>query len=142
NVREGERLHEVAIRTAVEPEHPVLDRIPGRQDENRRADAASPQGRQDLDAVASGKHQIEHDQIECLGVHTKEAVLARCRDDDLVVFRLDAFLQGPRYLGFVFDDEDAHWKVTTGYYAEKMPGPVDLPEVFCRIGVSPSMFGL
>ena len=124
--REGKRLHEVVVRTAVEPEHPVLDRIPGRQNENRRAEAASPQGRQDLDAVAAGKHQVEHDQIECLGVHTKEAVLARCRDDDLVVFRLEAFLQSPCYLGFVFDDEDPHEKLTTRHYAETTtpaPGP-------------------
>src|SRR5438876_12241158 len=120
----GERRHDVVFRTTVEPKHPVLDRIPGRQYEDRRAKAASPQGRQDLDAVASGKHQVEHDQVECLGVHTKEAVLAGCRDDDLVVFRLEAFLQSPRYLGFVFDDEDAHGKLTTRYYAEKTIGPL------------------
>src|SRR5207244_11852552 len=89
---EAERPHEVVVRTAVDAEHPVLDRIPGRQDENRRAEAASAQGRQDLDAVASGKHQVEHDQIADLGVHTKEAVLARWREDDFVVFRLAALL--------------------------------------------------
>src|SRR2546428_32110 len=40
---EGEGLHEVIVPTAIEPEDPVLDRIPGRQNENGRAEAASPQ---------------------------------------------------------------------------------------------------
>jgi len=51
-------------------------------------------------------------------VHPKVAVLARCREDDFVVFRLEAFLQGPRYLGFVFDHQDPHGELTTRDYAE------------------------
>jgi hypothetical protein len=70
-LREREGFHEVVVRTAVEPEHPVLDRVPGRQDEHRRTESASPQRRQDIDTVATGKHQVEHDEIECLGVDTK-----------------------------------------------------------------------
>ena len=34
------------------------------------------------------------------------------------MFRLEAFLQGPRYLGFVFDHQDPHGELTTRDYAE------------------------
>ena len=81
------------------------------------ADVGSPQRRENLDAVASGKHQVEHDQVEGLGVHPKEAVLARCGDDDFVVFRIEAFLHGRRYLGFVFDHQDPHGELAAREYA-------------------------
>src|SRR5438128_12470560 len=50
-------------------------------------------------------------------VHPKVAVLARRREDDFVVFRLEAFLQGPRRLGVVCDRPPPHGRLTTRDYA-------------------------
>src|SRR5262245_61650784 len=66
------------------PPNSAFNRIPGRQYEIRRPRSHASAVSQNLDAVTAGKHQVEHDQVEPLGVHAKEAILARSGDDALV----------------------------------------------------------
>ena len=107
-LREGERLHEVIVGAAVEAADPIVDRVPGGEDEDGGLQPALAQCRQDLDAIAMGKHEIEHDAIERLVVDEKEAFLARGREADVVMLGFEAFTQGLRHLLFVFDDQHAH----------------------------------
>ena len=78
------------------------------EDEDGGLQSALAQCRQDLDAVAMGKHEIEHDAIEGLVVDEEEAFLARGREADVVMLGLEAFTQGLRHLLFVLDDQHAH----------------------------------
>src|SRR5215813_3620939 len=106
--RERERLHEIIIGPAVEPTHAIVDGVLRGEDQDRGLQPAFAQRRQDLDPIAMGEHEIEHDAIEGLVVHEEEPFLPRGRDADVVVLRLEPLPERFRDLLFVLDDRDAH----------------------------------
>lgn len=53
-------LGKVIIRTKVQAAHPIAHVIAGREQDDRRIIAASPQLRQNREAVLAGQHDIEH----------------------------------------------------------------------------------
>ena len=69
---------------------------------------APPHRPEYLEAVTTGEHQIEDDEVECFGVDAEEGVLAGRGHVDTVVLRFEPLPQGPRHLRLVFHDQDAH----------------------------------
>ena len=69
---------------------------------------APPHRPEYLEAVTTGEHQIEDDEVESFGVNAEEGVLARRGHVDTVVLRFEPLPQGLRHLRFVFHDQDAH----------------------------------
>ena len=61
---EGEWLHQIVVRPAVQPAHAVLDGITRRENEDGRARSSFAQCAAHLDTVANGEHDIEHDHVE------------------------------------------------------------------------------
>ena len=59
----GERLHEVVVGAAVETADPVVDRVARGQHENRHIVRRRAQSPADLDAVESGQHEVQHDEV-------------------------------------------------------------------------------
>src|SRR5579883_2231884 len=58
-----EGLHEVIVRTAIQPRDPVLDGVPRRKHQNRRAVPFFAQIAADLKAVAARDHHVEDNHI-------------------------------------------------------------------------------
>jgi hypothetical protein len=75
-LRDRERLHQVVVGSTVEPAHAVVDRILGREDQDGRLKTALADGRQDLEPIPVGKHEIQDDAVEQLVVDEEEAFLA------------------------------------------------------------------
>src|SRR5438093_11924563 len=71
--REG--LDEVIVSAQIETTHAVVDPIASRENQDRRLDVPLPERLEDLQSAASRQHQVEHDEIEGLGVRTEEPVL-------------------------------------------------------------------
>src|SRR5262249_56214538 len=90
-VRDGERLDEIVVRTTVEPAYAVIDGVLGGEDQDGRLQAALAQGRQDLQPLSMGKHEIEDDAIERLVVGEEEAFLPRRGQPDVVMLGLQPF---------------------------------------------------
>ena len=67
------------------PQDAIIDAIAGRQNQDRGLIMSLPQGVQDLQPASAGKHQIQNDQVEHLGIRPKKPLVARSRDDDVVV---------------------------------------------------------
>ena len=82
----------------------VVDTVACRENEHRCLDAALAKRLQDLQATPSGQHEIEHDEIELLGVRAVEAVLTRRGDDNVVTLGLERRRQYLRQLALVLDD--------------------------------------
>lgn len=92
----------------VEAFHAVEHRVPRGEDEHRRRITGVPHGREDLEPVQAGQHQVEDHQVEASGVRGDEALLTGCRERHRVAFGLQAVLHGPRHLRFIFDHQDAN----------------------------------
>ena len=107
-LRQRERLHQVIVRTQVQPRHSVVDSIARRENEHWRLDPALPQRLENLEAAPPGEHQVENDEVEPLRARAIEPVLAGCRNHHVVVLRLQRGRQHLRQLPLVFDDEHAH----------------------------------
>ena len=107
-LRQRERLDEVVVGAAVQPEHAIVHTVPGGQNEDWCVDLALPQGLEDLDSAAARKHEIQKDQVEGFGVGAKEPVLPGRRHHDVIVLRLERRFENLRQFPFVFDDQDPH----------------------------------
>src|SRR4051812_12802109 len=70
--REREWFDEVIVRSCIEPEHPVFDRVLGSQQENRQLRPLSPQRVEGFNSIATGKHDVQNDQIEYVGAGMEE----------------------------------------------------------------------
>jgi hypothetical protein len=71
-----------------------------------RFETALSQGLQDLQPVPPWEHQVENDEIECVGVGAKKPVFAGGGDDHIVVL---GFQRNSEHLGqfpFILDDQD------------------------------------
>jgi hypothetical protein len=106
--RKCECFDQVVVGTGIEPEYPVFDRVFGRQQENRQLHPLSPQRLEDFNSIATGKHDVQNNQVEYVGAGMEEPFLAGLREDNLIALRLKAFLERARDLGFVFDYQDLH----------------------------------
>ena len=62
-LRERERLGQVVVRAAVEPAHPVLDRVASGQHQHRHPDAVGAQPPAGREPVEPGHHHVEHDRV-------------------------------------------------------------------------------
>src|SRR6185436_10096768 len=58
--------------------------------------------------AAARQHEIEQHQVEPFRIRPVEAVLAGCRDDDLVMFTLQRRRQHLRELPLVLDNQHTH----------------------------------
>jgi len=105
---------------AVESVHSVVDRVLGGQNEHGRVESPLAQRGENLDAIASGQHEIEDHEVEGLVVHEKKPFLAGGGNADVVVLRLELVAQSLRDLSFIFDDQDTH---STPEYNEASPLP-------------------
>ena len=67
-----------------------------------------PQGLQDFESVAAREHQVQHNQVEHLGIGAEEPVFAGRGDHDIVVLGLQRRCEDVRQFSFVFDDQHPH----------------------------------
>ena len=58
--------------------------------------------------AASRQHEVEQDEIEHLGIRSKEPVFARGGHDDVLVLGLQRGGQHLGQLAFIFDNQDTH----------------------------------
>src|SRR6266850_1409879 len=105
---ERERLDQVIVSARIQTGNAILQCIARGQQQNRRLDASLPNARQNLKSIAAGKHEIQKNQIELLGVDSKKGVFTSVRKIDLVVFFLEAFLERISHFLFIFYDENTH----------------------------------
>ena len=75
--RQRKGLDEIVVRAEIQAEHAIVHPVAGGQDQHRRVDVPLPQRLQDLEAAPSRKHDVEHDQVEGLGIRAKKPVLTR-----------------------------------------------------------------
>src|SRR5262245_52399636 len=107
-LRDRKRLDEVVVGSAVESPYAIVDGVLGRENQDRCLKATLTDGRQDLEPIPVGKHEIQNDAIERLVVDEEEAFLARGGDADVVVLRFQAVAQSLRDLLLVLHDEYSH----------------------------------
>jgi hypothetical protein len=104
---ESERLYEIVVRPGVQPFHAIFHGVHRGQEKDRNSGALQAQCGEDLDAAASGQHDIENNQIEWLRIQYEEAFFAGMGDVDRIRFGFKAFLQGTCNFPFVFHDQDS-----------------------------------
>ncbi len=102
---EGERLDQVVVRPAVQTLDPFLDRIQGREDQDRFGEAARPQFAEDVQSVPAGKHEVQHDRIDGPRRRGLEALDAGGSRDDLVALGLQAAPEAIPVLLLILDDQ-------------------------------------
>ena len=107
-LRQRERLHQIIVRSAIQSKDSILDAAARRENEHRCLDVPLSERLENLEPAAAREHQIEHHQVEQLGVRAVEPVLTGGRDDDVVVLGLQCGRQHLRQLPFVLHDQHAH----------------------------------
>jgi hypothetical protein len=100
-----ERLDQVVVGAGVEAGHLVVDRVLGRQDDDRRV-ARLADAPRDLEAVQHGQHEVEHDEVGVEFAELREAGDAVVGDDGLVALGLQLEVDELGDLLLVLDDED------------------------------------
>lgn len=63
---------------------------------------------EDLEPIATGKPEIQKNEVERLGGRPQERAVTRLFYNDVVLFRLQPVSQGIGNFRFVFYNEDAH----------------------------------
>ena len=125
----GERLDEVVVGPEGEAAQAVrLTRL-RRQHEDRHRGVAAERGAHLL-ARQVGEHQIQHDEVRCLGRHRVEGTSAGGRRPDLETVAAQIRRSDLDDPGFVIDDEDrtAH--------AGTRPGPLAGKRYVSRVGTT------
>lgn len=107
-LREEEGLHEIVVRTGVQPGDPILDAVTSRQHEHGRPDASFAQPPADLDAIEPGQHQIEHHGVVLDRSSHSECTVSGSLDVDCVPFLHEAAREQARHLELVLGDQDPH----------------------------------
>src|SRR5207247_7456796 len=90
---ECERFDEIVIRSTVQPQHAIFERVARRQDQDRGLYATSAEGREDLDPIALRQPEIQKDDVEGLGVEAEERAFTGMFDGDVVSLGFEAFAQ-------------------------------------------------
>lgn len=109
-LHESKRLHKVIVRATVEPKHPILNRVTGREHENGCHDAALSGIPAQRDAVLARQKKIEDDEVVIAMMDRKPPI--RCQtvflDVDCVALFFKRAGDRSRELRFVFNEQDAH----------------------------------
>jgi hypothetical protein len=105
---ERERLDQVVVRSAVQPDDPVLDRVFRGENQNRSLKALLARSSQDLESAAAGKHQVQKQKIEGLCRGQEEPFFSVTSDGHGIVFGLQALFEGSGDLHFVFHQQNPH----------------------------------
>jgi hypothetical protein len=106
---EREGFREIIVRTAVEADDAVIERVARGQHQDRRVHAALPDMPEDFDAVTIRQHPVEHDQIKCFSVEGADGVGAGAGRFHVPSLQAQPFGERIPGLGFVLDDKDARW---------------------------------
>jgi hypothetical protein len=106
-LREGERLDQVIFGPGVQAGDPVLDGVPGREDQHGLRVPGRPQVGENLEAVSPGQEQVQHQAVEGLGDRQLVALLAGGRRHDLVALGLQAAPEAAEDFALVFHDQYA-----------------------------------
>ena len=106
--RERERLGEVVVGAGVERLGLVEVAVLGREHQDRGPDAGGPEVGADLEAVAAGQHDVEHDQVEGALGGPPQAVEAVSGDLDAEALGFQAPLDGGGDLGVVLHQQQLH----------------------------------
>jgi hypothetical protein len=108
-LRRGEGLDEIVVRTQFQPPDPVLDRIARRQQQHRHDTAARAQAPHDFESIHAGQADIEHQHIEslprCQPCIRRRAIAQGLHGHGV---RGQQARDGVGQGGVVFDEEDIH----------------------------------
>jgi hypothetical protein len=107
-LRQREGLHQIVVGSSIQSKDSILDPVARRENKYRCLNVPLAERLENLEPAAAREHQIEHHQVEKLGIRTVEPVLTGGRHDHVVVVGLQGGRQHLRQFPFVFDDEDAH----------------------------------
>ncbi len=104
-----ERLGEIIVRAAFQPEHLVAFFAAGGEHQDRHilVRALAAHRAADRNAVDTRQHQVEDDQIKRLGGGAHQRLLPVGNRLDLETFEAEVELDQLADVGFVFDDQDA-----------------------------------
>ena len=112
--REGERLDEVVVGPGLQTLHPVLHRVPRRQQQHGRRVAPAAQLAQQRQPVEARQHHVEHDQVEMAVGGQPPSLRPGLGDvDDEAVLRQPLAQERGR-LALVLDYQDLHRLSQTG----------------------------
>ena len=124
-----ERLDEVVVGAGPQAAHLLLDLALGRQHDDRDVAGGPllrPDLRGDLVAVELREHDVQEDQVGCLGAPQAESFRAIRGDEDVVALLLERVLQESLDVRVIVDDEDlAHQSSigSAGSSGSGSPGP-------------------
>ncbi len=104
----GKRLDEIIIRTTVQSQHAVLDRVFGGQNHDRCLTSPLAERCQHLHPVSPWQHQVKDHHVEGLCLDREESFFARLCHHDGVVLGFQTFLQGLGDLDVIFNDKNTH----------------------------------
>jgi hypothetical protein len=105
---ESKRLGEVVIGAGIEAANAILHAVFGSKEEDGSAMAETTEIAHDLDSIAAGKHYVENEEIERLGLGEIKAVFARGSGADGMIVGLEPVFKCLREFRFILDDKNAH----------------------------------
>ena len=117
--REAERLDQVVVGAGVQAPHPVVDAVPGRQQQHRRPAAAGPQLPGHLQPVEVGQHDVEHDRVVVDLGGQPQGLGAVPGHVDGVALLLKTTLEQQRQPGLVLGHQEPHDPEYVGSTCEK-----------------------
>jgi hypothetical protein len=101
----GERFHEIVVGAAVESSHPLFGAAQGCEQKDwklcRRPEAAA-----DADAVETGKHHVQDDQVGWAVASHSQSLHPIARELDIVSFSLEHSLESGGKAAIVFDHQN------------------------------------
>jgi hypothetical protein len=105
---EPERLREVVVGAGIEAADHILDRVPGREHQDRGVAAFPPELAGHLKAVLLGQYDIEQDHVVLVDVGQHGGLVPVRGDVHHVAFLLEALLDEAGDLSVVLHDENLH----------------------------------
>lgn len=105
--RHGEGLGQVVVPALVEALHPVLHRIPRREDEHRRAVVPLAHAAQDGQSGAVGQPEVQHHRLEAFGGQGEIGLRHGFRPVGGVAVLVQGAQQGRAQLGIVFHEQQS-----------------------------------
>ena len=100
-----ERLRDVVVGAELEPDHLVELVVAGSEHDDRHG-ALGPQALADLEPIEAREHDVEHDEIDRLGVELLERLLAVAGLDDLVAVAFEREREHRTHRVLVVDEQD------------------------------------
>ena len=104
----GERLEQVVVGAAIEAGDAVVDAVARRQDHDRYVARGVAQVRNDVEAVAVGKAEVEDDRVVGDALRRREPVLAGCERVDSESEARETVNDRLRQALVILDQKNAH----------------------------------